>query len=98
MPGLAIVGQVCIRAEETGRVNAPISASRISDVTAIPGRTVRREMQSLARRGWVEQVEGGGWKIIMIDGEAAAREGLRDLDQRSTERRIEFVRAMRGII
>jgi hypothetical protein len=95
---LAIVGQVCIRAEEMGRENAPISASRISDVTAIPRQTVRRKLQSLARRGWVEQVEGGGWQIIMIDREAAAREGLRDLDQRSMERAIKFVRAMRGII
>ena len=59
---------------------------------------MRRKLQSLARRGWVEQVEGGGWRIVMIDGAAAAREGLRDPVQRSTERRIKFVRAMREII
>jgi hypothetical protein len=95
---LAIVGQVRIRAVEMGRETAPISASRISDVTAIPRQTVRRKLQSLERRGWVRQIVGGGWELIMADGEAVAQAGLKELDGRGIERAIKFVRNMREIV
>lgn len=95
---LAIVGQVCIRAVEKGQENAPISASRISDVTAIPRQTVRRKLQSLERRGWVRQIAGGGWELIMIDGTSLAQAGLRELDSRGIERAVRFVRNMRALV
>ncbi|MGJ0506702.1 MAG: helix-turn-helix domain-containing protein [Methylocystis sp.] len=96
---LAIVGQVRLRAEEQGRNDAPITASRISDVTAIPRQTVRRKLQSLERRGWVEQIDGGAWQIVMFeDGEAAARRDLSELDRRGIGRIVRFIRAVRAVV
>lgn len=95
---LAVIGQVYIRAEEQERDNAPISASRISDVTAIPRQTVRRKLQSLERRGWVRQLDNGAWQLVVHDGEALARNGLLDLDRRGAERITKFVRSVRGLV
>ncbi len=91
---LAIVGQVHMRAGELGRENAAISASRIADVSAIPRQTVRRKLQSLKLRGWVEQVENGAWRLVVREREPSAQQGLRELDQRSLERVIKLVRAL----
>jgi predicted transcriptional regulator len=91
---LAVIGQTCIRANELGRKNAPINASRISETTGIPRQTVRRKLQSLEQRGWIHQIEGGAWQLTMDDLEAVARYDLAELDKRGIERILKFVRTI----
>jgi predicted transcriptional regulator len=93
---LAIIGQVYLHADEKGQENAPIGASRIADVTAIPRQTVRRKLQSLEQRGWVQQVVSGGWQLVIHEREAVAREGLLALDQRATKRLLKLVRTLKS--
>jgi DNA-binding IclR family transcriptional regulator len=93
---LAIIGQVYMRADEQGRENAPIAATRIAEVTNIPRQTVRRKLQSLERRGFIYQIENGGWQLVVHDKEAVARDGLFDLDRRGIERMIKLMRTLKS--
>jgi hypothetical protein len=92
---LAVIGQAYMRADELGRENATINACRISETTGIPRQTVRRKLQSLQRRGWVQQIEGGAWQLTVHECEAAARIGLAELDKRGMERIQKFVRTVK---
>jgi hypothetical protein len=92
---LAVIGQAYMRADELGRENAPINACRISETTGIPRQTVRRKLQLLQRRGWVQQIEGGAWQLTVHESEAAARIGLAELDRRGMERIQKFVRTVK---
>jgi predicted transcriptional regulator len=89
---LAVIGQTYMRADELGRENAPINASRIAETTGIPRQTVRRKLQSLEKRGWIQQIEGGAWQLVVEDMEAIARGDLSELDNRGMERILKFVR------
>jgi predicted transcriptional regulator len=91
---LAVIGQTFMRAEEIGRKNAPINASRISETTGIPRQTVRRKLLSLEQRGWIQQIEGGAWQLITDDLDVVARQDLAELDKRSIERILKFVRTI----
>lgn len=94
---LGIIGQVKLRAvrsaimsgkdPETARAEiAGIGASRIADVTSIPRQTVRRKLELLEQRGWIQRVDDSNWTLAYADGAAAAHEGLSDVDRRSMDR------------
>jgi len=92
---LAVIGQAFMRADELGRENAPINACRICETTGIPRQTVRRKLQALQRRGWVQQIEGGAWQLTVHEREAAARIDLAELDSRGMERIQKFIRTVK---
>lgn len=94
---LAIVGQVKLRvvraailAGEDPATIPPercgIGASRIADVTSIPRQTVRRKLELLEQRGWIERLDDSTWTLRYHDCVAEARAGLSDVDRRSIER------------
>lgn len=106
---LAIIGQVYLRARlnagpegdhglSGSSVAAAISASRIADVTGIPRETVRRKLAALARRGWIEQADKVGWRLVVRDGAASARSDLMELDRRGAERVSRMVRALKPFV
>lgn len=91
---LAIVGQVALRTVRAEGVTptpasharSGISASRIADVTAIPRQTVRRKLDLLRQKGWVEQLPDNSWTICHHNGTSVARVDLNEVDQRAIER------------
>ncbi len=98
---LAVLGQVHVRASLDARPDGTvvpralpgplgIGASRIADITGIPRQTVRRKLDKLRIRGWVEERGAGIWVLAMHEGAAAARttgvDSLQALDARSMER------------
>ncbi|RTL86596.1 MAG: MarR family transcriptional regulator [Hyphomicrobiales bacterium] len=92
---LAVIGQVALQADGQGRGNASISASRLSDVTGVPRQTVRRKLESLKDRGWIEKVEDAGWRLLVEQDQAApAQIDLLELDARGMERIIKLVRTL----
>jgi DNA-binding IclR family transcriptional regulator len=93
---LAIIGQVYMHADEHGRENASIAATRISEVTNIPRQTVRRKLQSLERRGFINQLESGSWQLVVHDMQAVAQRGLYDVDQRGIDRLIKLVNKLKS--
>jgi DNA-binding MarR family transcriptional regulator len=81
---LAIIGQVKLRvvrdailAGEDPATLPPercgIGASRIADVTAIPRQTVRRKLELLEQRGWIERLDDSTWTLRYQDGVAQRR-------------------------
>lgn len=91
---MAIIGQVYLHADGLGRQSAPISASRLSDVTGVPRQTVRRKLESLKGRGWIEKTEDGGWRLIENDRTPVAYHDLSDINCRSLERVIKLVKTL----
>jgi len=98
---LAIVGQmelqIRIRANFQGEGEMPREAwngpepransTSIAEVSGIPRETVRRKLEGLARKGWVERDEGGQWRIVARGpGTPQVKRDLRDLEQRAVER------------
>ncbi len=100
---LAVVGQVYLHAlirsghdvqgfssgRNDGQIVTPfITASRMADVTGIPRETVRRKLELLNQKGWIEQLPDGAWRLRINDGtgSADARSGLEALDRRSIAR------------
>jgi DNA-binding MarR family transcriptional regulator len=90
---LAVVGQRVLeqtRGQTVGAltISQPegISASRLADVTGIPRQTVRRKLQALADKGWVEQRPDGQWAIRLVNGMSPAAGDLHDLDRRGIAR------------
>ncbi len=90
---MATVGQAHIRGDELGHDHAPINATSISEVTGIPRQTVRRKLQALEKRGWVQQIDGKGWQLAMDGSEAVARLDLPDLTQGGINRVLKLIRA-----
>lgn len=101
---LAVLGQVHVRAVLNARSDGAleqravpmplgINASRLADITGISRQTVRRKLEKLCARGWVEQRTAGIWVLALRDGVVAAREGtggIDALDDRSMERVMRF--------
>lgn len=90
---LAVVGQVRLRDhidqrpdDGTVRIPGGIASSRLADVTGIPRETVRRKLNSLAKMGWVERVDGALWRISMDGQKSVARRELNELDMRAVDR------------
>lgn len=103
---MAIVGQMHIRGslDASTRVDGKptktsarvsISASRISDVTGIPRQTVRRKLEVLERRGWIERDSQAKWRLRMEDGRPVAQAGLNALNEAGTAR---FARLMAKLL
>lgn len=96
---LAVVGQVLLQvATRNGthpaNIVRTIAASRIADITCIPRQTVRRKLASLCARGWIEQDEAKGWRIIVPeDGIAIAHRDLAGLDARGIRRGMQLASA-----
>lgn len=93
---LAVIGQVYLRAYMAhAKAAAPaapvafdasISASRIADVTGIPRQTVRRKLEALEDRGWIERDSAAAFRLMVTDGVSPARLALDALDRRGVER------------
>ena len=93
---LAIIGQVRLRAHiEQAKAaagaaprsfDASISASRLADVTGIPRQTVRRKLQALEDRGWIERNSDASFSLVVRDGVSMARQKLDPLDRRAIDR------------
>lgn len=83
----AVIGQVQLRAYMAGdRSPAGIGASRLADVTGIPRETVRRKLEGLEAKGWIERAEQSLWRIRMDGEKSAARRELDGLDERAIDR------------
>jgi DNA-binding transcriptional ArsR family regulator len=98
---LAIIGQVGIGSLQKGgpvpdsasgspievvSSTSAISASRIADVTGISRQTVRRKLEALESRGWIEQLPDRSWRLRMVGGGAVAQGDLAQIDTRSIKR------------
>ena len=109
---LAIVGQMeieaRIRSNFTGEGTMPtealvgkpprINASSIAEVTGIPRETVRRKLEGLAQRGWVERDANGLWHIRTDGSELTpAKRELTDIDRRGMERLCQFLGKMHAL-
>ena len=106
---LALVGQMeieaRIRSNFSGQGKMPpealigkaprINASSIAEVSGIPRETVRRKLEGLARRGWVERDVNGLWHIKTDDSELTpAKRELIDIDRRGMERLCKYLGKM----
>lgn len=105
----AVLGQVHVRALLDARPDGSlvprttptalaINASRIADITGIPRQTVRRKLDKLRARGWVEPKGSGQWTLATREGYAVARADIAALDARSMERVLRMAERMRAII
>lgn len=94
---LGIIGQVRLKAVRAALVacedpttalgkKSAISASRIADISTIPRQTVRRKLDLLERKGWIERLSGSSWAIRSRDGVSDVRTELYDVDQRALSR------------
>jgi CRP-like cAMP-binding protein len=63
-----------------------MSALRISDVSGIPRETVRRKLEGLRRRGWIDRHPRHGWYIAGTNLATPARQALQGLELRSFRR------------
>ena len=105
---LATIGQLRLRAhmEQTKAAsgaaprssNPSISASRIADVTGIPRQTVRRKLQALEDRGWIERDSDASFSLIVRDGVSVARQKLDPLDRRSIDRAARLFCALERVL
>ena len=74
------------------------NASRISDITGIPRQTVRRKLEALAERGWIERDAEGACRLVSIDGRSAARRDLSDTDGRAMQRVARLVAELESVV
>jgi DNA-binding MarR family transcriptional regulator len=65
---------------------AAINASSIAEVTGIPRQTVRRKIDDLERKGWIEKNSSGGWQIAVRDQKNPVKQDLSALEARSIAR------------
>ena len=90
---MAVLGQRRLTiAREKPDLNQPdparvaMSVLRIADVTGIPRETVRRKLEGLRRKGWIERHPRFGWYVSGTNSGSSARDDLRDLEVRSYRR------------
>ena len=106
---LALVGQVQIRAvrmaidHKLDPRNLPperlsINASRIADVTGIPRETVRRKLEAIEARGWVQRSEAGGYRLAFRDGGSVAKTDLAEIDKRALDRVASLFRDLEALV
>ena len=76
----------------------PINASRLAEVTGIPRETVRRKLETLAGRGWIERDADGVWHIKTEGPDMApARRELADVEVRQMERVARYLGLMHAL-
>jgi hypothetical protein len=63
-----------------------MSALRISDVSGIPRETVRRKLEGLRQKGWIDRHPRHGWYVAGTSLATPARQQLQDLESRSFRR------------
>jgi len=102
---LALVGQAFLNAHlarTVGEHSPPadwISATRIVDICGLSRETVRRKLKVLEGKQWIEQVAGGGWRIMATEvGGSQARIDLTELDRRGIERLANLLSAFEPIL
>ena len=98
---LAVLGRMHLGARRSGAWAPPapppsISASRLSDLTAIPRQTVRRKLLEMRAKGWLEQDQHRAWRLTIRDGCANARRSLADIDTRGINRAVRLARLFPG--
>jgi DNA-binding MarR family transcriptional regulator len=98
---LAIIGQVHVNQllkpdNSHGETPPSISASRIADITCIPRQTVRRKLETLEKRGWIEQDDQRSWHIVVREGGATAQSDLAHLDARGILRGVRLAAAYKA--
>lgn len=74
------------------------NASRIADITGIPRQTVRRKLQSLAERGWIERDDVGAYRLVSSGGKSNARRDLAETDRRAIDRVARLVADLQAVI
>ncbi len=74
------------------------NASRIADITGIPRQTVRRKLEALAERGWIERDAEGTYRLVSSDGRSSARRDLSDTDRRAMQRVAGLVADLESVI
>jgi DNA-binding MarR family transcriptional regulator len=70
------------------------SASGISAVTGIPRETVRRKLERLQKKGWIEKLPSTFWRLRSDNGAVTSRDDLIALEDRAIERAARFVGIM----
>jgi predicted transcriptional regulator len=106
---LAIIGQVRLRAMRSAILagedpvaippeRCAIGASRLADVTAIPRQTVRRKLELLEQRGWIERLDDGTWTLVYDGGASKARAGLSEVDRRGIDRIAQLFADLEAIV
>jgi hypothetical protein len=63
-----------------------MSALRIADVSGIPRETVRRKLDVLREKGWIDRHPRHGWYVVGSTLATPARMALGDLESRSFRR------------
>jgi predicted ArsR family transcriptional regulator len=75
------------------------NASRVADITKIPRQTVRRKLQSLEARGWIErECQVGPIGSCPAGAQSTARRDLDDLDRRVIHRVARLVADLQTVI
>lgn|GEM_PF-6510899 len=98
---LAMIGQMTLRAymdPAAAERSTAISASRIADVTRIPRQTVRRKLQSLHARGWIEQDDKSSWRLRLDGSGSQAQRDLQAHDARGVERAVRLHAAFSAVL
>ena len=98
---LAVLGRMHIGARISGAWEPPapppsMSASRLSELTAIPRQTVRRKLLDMKAKGWLVQDDRQEWRLAMQDGTSNAHRFLADIDARGIDRAIRLARLFHG--
>nr|WP_294548815.1 hypothetical protein [uncultured Rhodopila sp.] len=98
---LAVLGRMHIGARISGAWEPPapppsMSASRLSDLTAIPRQTVRRKLLDMKAKGWLVQDDRQEWRLAMQDRMSNAHRFLADIDARGIDRAIRLARLFHG--
>ena len=62
------------------------NATRLADVVGMPRETVRRKLNKLEERGWVQRNDKGEWELAGPRDRVLAGRDLADLDRRSLAR------------
>jgi hypothetical protein len=98
---LGVLGRLHVSTRMNGAWAPPapppsISASRLSDLTAIPRQTVRRKLLEMRAKGWLEQDQRQAWRLAMRDGCSNACRSLAEIDERGVARAIRLAQLFYG--
>ena len=99
---LAVLGRMLLDARMSGAWAPPvpppsISASRLSDLTAIPRQTVRRKLLEMKAKGWLDQDQRRAWRLVILNGRSNAYRSLSDIEARGVSRAIRLARSFRAM-